>query len=173
VNACCIAAPRDDALLKESRQTLSRLDQSSAVPNITRNNHYVPEATLKRWSIDGQRIWGYRLLVSHRGVRSSRQELISRLTRQTDFYTEHPPARFVLTSSTEAVFVPVPFCWTARSRAERLDACHHAAAGHRLGHDPADRQALADCDGIFGLRRERMVSTSSSGGVRHMNSTGI
>jgi hypothetical protein len=59
------------------------------VANITRSNHYIPEATLKRWSIDGQRIWGYRLLVSHRGVRSWGRELISRLARQTDFYTEH------------------------------------------------------------------------------------
>jgi uncharacterized protein DUF4238 len=59
------------------------------VPSITRNNHYVPEATLKRWSADGQRVWAYRLLASHRGVRTWRLELINRLTRQTDFYTEH------------------------------------------------------------------------------------
>jgi hypothetical protein len=63
------------------------------MPNITRNNHYVPEATLKRWSMDGQRVWAYRLLVSHRGVRYWRPELISRLTRQTDFYTDHRGGR--------------------------------------------------------------------------------
>ena len=57
--------------------------------NITRNNHYVREATLRRWSDDGERVWGYRLLVSHRGVRPWRRELIARLTRQTDLYTEH------------------------------------------------------------------------------------
>lgn len=55
----------------------------------TRNNHYVPEATLRRWSDDGERVWGYRLLVSHRGVRPWRRELISRITRQTDLYTDH------------------------------------------------------------------------------------
>jgi hypothetical protein len=59
------------------------------VSGITRSNHYVPEAALRRWSDDGERVWGYRLLVSHRGVRSWRPELIGRLTRQTDLYTEH------------------------------------------------------------------------------------
>jgi hypothetical protein len=49
----------------------------------------VREATLRRWSDDGERVWGYRLLVSHRGVRPWRRELIARLTRQTDLYTEH------------------------------------------------------------------------------------
>ena len=57
--------------------------------NIARNNHYVPEATLRRWSQDGDRVWGYRLLVSHGGVRAWRPELIAGLTRQTDLYTEH------------------------------------------------------------------------------------
>jgi len=61
----------------------------AAVANITRNNHYVPQATLKRWSHDGQSVWAYRLLVSHHGVRQWRSELIARLTRQTDLYTEH------------------------------------------------------------------------------------
>ena len=56
--------------------------------NIARNNHYVPEATLRRWSDDGVSVWGYRLLVSHRKVRDWRREPISRLTRQKDLYTE-------------------------------------------------------------------------------------
>jgi hypothetical protein len=59
------------------------------VGNIARNNHYVPAATLRRWSDDGERVWGYRLLVSHGGVRAWRPELIAGLTRQTDLYTEH------------------------------------------------------------------------------------
>jgi hypothetical protein len=67
----------------EERQ--DRLDEqrrlAHTVPNITRNNHHVPEATLKRWSTDGERVWAYRLLVSHRGVRNWRRELISGLTR--------------------------------------------------------------------------------------------
>lgn len=61
--------------------------------NITRNNHYVPQATLKRWSHDGERVWAYRLLASHHGVRQWRSELIARLTRQTDLYTEHRSGR--------------------------------------------------------------------------------
>ncbi|MBX2990386.1 MAG: DUF4238 domain-containing protein [Bacteroidetes bacterium] len=33
-----------------------------------RNNHYVPEMYLKRWSVDGQRVWIYRLLVPSQNV---------------------------------------------------------------------------------------------------------
>lgn len=58
------------------------------VPNIARNNHYVPEATLRRWSEDETHVWGYRLLVSRRGMREWRRERISGLTRQTDLYTQ-------------------------------------------------------------------------------------
>jgi hypothetical protein len=65
------------------------------VANITRNNHYVPQATLKRWSHDGERVWAYRLLASHHGVRQWRPELVARLTRQTDLYTEHRGGRDV------------------------------------------------------------------------------
>jgi len=36
-----------------------------------------------------------------------------------------------------------------------------ASRALRLDHDPVDRQALADCEGIFGVRRERIVSTSN------------
>jgi len=35
---------------------------------ITKNNHYVPQSYLKKWSQDKKRIWGHQLLVSHNAV---------------------------------------------------------------------------------------------------------
>ena len=36
--------------------------------SITRDSQYIPQATLRRWSEDGNRVWAYRLLVSHPNV---------------------------------------------------------------------------------------------------------
>jgi uncharacterized protein DUF4238 len=102
------------------------------VPNITRNNHYVPEATLRRWSIDGERVWGYRLLASHAGVRSWRPELISRLTRQTDLYTEHRSGRDVDSFET---FITREFEEPGQRAIEKLVA--------RSRMTPADWHAIA------------------------------
>ena len=96
------------------------------MPNITRNNHYVPEATLRRWSDDGVRVYAYRLLVSHRGVRSWRRELISGLTRQTDFYTQHHAGQDVDSFET---FITREFEEPGQQAIEKLIARQRMARG--------------------------------------------
>ena len=54
---------------------------------ITRESHYVPQATLKRWSLDGIHLSGYRLLVSHPDVPVWQSHTIGGLARQRDLYT--------------------------------------------------------------------------------------
>ena len=56
-------------------------------PNITRNNHYVPQTTLQRWSDDGTHVYAYRLLVSHPNVPEWQPRVIRRLAQQPDLYT--------------------------------------------------------------------------------------
>lgn len=58
------------------------------MPQITHDNHYVPQFYLKQWSKDGQRIWGYRLLVSHENVKEWDRYAISRIAVHRDLYTE-------------------------------------------------------------------------------------
>lgn len=96
------------------------------MPNIARSNHYVPEATLRRWSDDGDRVWGYRLLVSHRSVRQWRPELIARLTRQTDLYTEHRSGRDVDAFET---FITRDFEEPGQEAIEKLIAGTRMSAG--------------------------------------------
>ena len=55
--------------------------------DITRNSHYVPRATLKRWSDDGTHVHAYRILVSHAKVPEWVRQPIKRITRQADLYT--------------------------------------------------------------------------------------
>jgi uncharacterized protein DUF4238 len=55
--------------------------------DITRESHYVPQATLKRWSLDGIHLSAYRLLVSHPNVPEWQNFTIRGLTRQRDLYT--------------------------------------------------------------------------------------
>ncbi len=57
------------------------------LPKITRNSHYVPQATLRRWSDDGVHVYAYRLLVSHSNVPEWEPRAIRGLTRQPDLYT--------------------------------------------------------------------------------------
>lgn len=54
---------------------------------ITRESHYVPQATLKRWSLDGIHVSAYRLLVSHPNVPEWQKLTIRGLARQRDLYT--------------------------------------------------------------------------------------
>ena len=55
--------------------------------DITRESHYVPQATLKRWSVDGIHLSAYRLLVSHPNVPQWQNLTIRGLARQRDLYT--------------------------------------------------------------------------------------
>ena len=54
---------------------------------ITRDSHYVPQATLRRWSEDGVNVHAYRLLVSHQNVPEWQPHSLRGLTKQRDLYT--------------------------------------------------------------------------------------
>ncbi|MCH7698542.1 MAG: DUF4238 domain-containing protein [Chloroflexi bacterium] len=54
---------------------------------IARDNHYVPQATLRRWSSDGKTLFAYRLLVSHPSVPEWEAKSIRGLASQRDLYT--------------------------------------------------------------------------------------
>ena len=55
--------------------------------DITHNSHYVPQATLRRWSEDGIHVYAYRILVSHANVPEWVKQPIKSITRQADLYT--------------------------------------------------------------------------------------
>jgi hypothetical protein len=54
---------------------------------ISRESHYVPQATLRRWSEDGVNVHAYRLLVSHQNVPEWQPHALRGLTKQRDLYT--------------------------------------------------------------------------------------
>jgi hypothetical protein len=53
-----------------------------------RNNHFVPQTYLKRWSFDGKRIWGYPLLVPHINVPAWSLYSIRGIAYRTHLYTK-------------------------------------------------------------------------------------
>ena len=55
--------------------------------DITHNSHYVPQATLRRWSDDGTHVYAYRILVSNANVPEWVKQPIKGVTRQADLYT--------------------------------------------------------------------------------------
>jgi len=55
--------------------------------DITRNTHYVPQATLRRWSENGSHIYAYDILVSHANVPDWQRRGIKRVARHVDLYT--------------------------------------------------------------------------------------
>lgn len=55
--------------------------------NITRDSHYVPQATLRRWSNDGKQILAYRTLVPHVNIPEWSLKSIRGLAYQRDLYT--------------------------------------------------------------------------------------
>jgi len=52
------------------------------------NNHYVSQSYLKRWSIDGHRVYGYRILVSHKNVPPWKLHSIRSVAYHTHLYTK-------------------------------------------------------------------------------------
>jgi len=57
------------------------------MPDIARESHYVPQATLRRWSEDGVHVWAYRLLVPHQNIPEWGEHRIRGMTKQRDLYT--------------------------------------------------------------------------------------
>lgn len=55
--------------------------------NIIRDSHYVPEAVLKRWSLDGTRVFAHQLLVPDDRVPEWELRGIRSIARQRDLYT--------------------------------------------------------------------------------------
>lgn len=55
---------------------------------ITRCNHFVPQFYLRQWSEDGNRIWSYRLLVSHENVPEWSHVAIKSIGARMGLYTE-------------------------------------------------------------------------------------
>lgn len=55
--------------------------------DLARESHYVPQATLRRWSEDGVSVHAYRLLVSHPSVPEWELHGVRGLTRHRDLYT--------------------------------------------------------------------------------------
>lgn len=52
------------------------------------NNHYVPGMYLSRWSSDGDRLWAYRLLVSHESIDKWKNPAISRTASHDYLYAQ-------------------------------------------------------------------------------------
>ena len=55
--------------------------------NISRDNHYVPLAMLRRWSTDGVHLFGYRLLVPHLQYPVWRRHYLKGIANLRDLYT--------------------------------------------------------------------------------------
>lgn len=55
--------------------------------SITRNNHYVPQAIIKNWSKDGNKVWVHRNLVSHEKVPIWKKCSVEKILFQPDLYT--------------------------------------------------------------------------------------
>jgi hypothetical protein len=56
-------------------------------PQITHVNHYVPQAVLKRWSIDGTQLFTYRILVPNENFPVWRLRALSGVAFHRDLYT--------------------------------------------------------------------------------------
>lgn len=54
---------------------------------VAHENHYVPQAMLRRWSLDGEWVYAYRTLVSNSDVPQWEPQRIRGLAKQRDLYT--------------------------------------------------------------------------------------
>lgn len=52
-----------------------------------RDNHFVPHAYIKRWATPGDRVWTYRILVSHPAVEAWRERSIRGVAYHSHLYT--------------------------------------------------------------------------------------
>lgn len=59
----------------------------SKVPQVTRNNHFVPQAYLRRWADESECVYRYRLLVSHKQVPLWTKTAVRGLASRPHLYT--------------------------------------------------------------------------------------
>jgi hypothetical protein len=57
------------------------------MPNLAHRNHYVCQASQRRWSEDGVNVWAYSTLVSHAAVPLWKRRAISGIAYENDLYT--------------------------------------------------------------------------------------
>lgn len=60
---------------------------SNTQVSLTRDNHYVQQALMRRWSVDATTLWAYRTLVSHAHIPEWKQKAIKGIAVQNDLYT--------------------------------------------------------------------------------------
>ena len=61
--------------------------KTTQLPNIARDNHYVPQALLRRWSVDDIHVFSYRVLVAHCQVPEWKARPIRGIAFHRDLYT--------------------------------------------------------------------------------------
>ena len=64
-------------------------------PQITHDNHYVPQFYLRRWSKDGIHLWVYKTLVSHESEDEWKWASVKSCAFQRDLYTTHIDGKLV------------------------------------------------------------------------------
>jgi uncharacterized protein DUF4238 len=124
--------------------------------SVTRDSHYVPQATLRRWSDDETHVWAYRLLVSHENVPLWERRAIKGLVCQDDIYT-----RFYGDQETDEFerFIT------------SIEEPGQAAIGKLLAHSrmkPADWQAIATFVAAQQLRTPLHLLESTRRTQRHI-----
>ena len=78
-----IEAPAAEAGASTGQGQVNKMSQ----PQITHVNHYVPQAVLKRWSIDGTQLLTYRILVPNANFPEWQPRAVSGLAYHRDLYT--------------------------------------------------------------------------------------
>jgi hypothetical protein len=96
-----------------------------------RENHYVPQAYLRRWAHLGDKVWTSRLLVSHANVPIWKESSIKGVAKRRDFYT-----RIITSGETDDIerWLNDSFEMPAQEAIEK------ATSGQRLS--PQDRRHL-------------------------------
>ena len=55
--------------------------------DLIQENHFVPQSYLRRWSLDGNKVWVRRLLVSHPNVPQWKLHWIASIAKAQNLYT--------------------------------------------------------------------------------------